>query len=87
MLKKCEFDKDKLEAMFPKKHTLKKHVHTIHAHHSTHTHTSKLQLIQTPHARHATHTYTPSMLIFHTYIMLLYMVEYIHPLIVAERVT
>ena len=28
VLKKCEFDKTRLEAIFSKKHTLKKHTHT-----------------------------------------------------------
>ena len=41
VLKKCEFDKARLEALFPKKHTPKKHVYTTHAHHTTHTHTLK----------------------------------------------
>ena len=31
--------------------------------------------------------HTPSMLILHTYIMLLHMVEFIHALIVAEKIT
>ena len=56
MLKKCEFDKTRLEVIFPKKLTLKKHVHTTHAHHTTHIHTPKSQYIHTHHARHTTHT-------------------------------
>ena len=56
VLKKFEFDKVRLEAMFPKKHTPKKHVHTTHAHHTTHTHNPKSQHIHTHHARHTTHT-------------------------------
>ena len=50
VLNKCEFDKGRLEAIFPKKHTPKKHVHT------THTHTPKSQHLHTHHARHFTHT-------------------------------
>ena len=37
VLKKCVFDKARLEAIFLKKHTPKKYVHTTHAHHTTHT--------------------------------------------------
>ena len=84
MLKKCEFDKVRLEAKFPKKHTPKKYVHTTLAHHTTHTHTPKSQLIHIHHARHTTHTkhvHTP-----HSH-LLLYMVEFIHALIVAKKVT
>ena len=83
MLKKCEFDKTTLEAVFPKKHTLKKHVYTTHAYHTTHTHTPKSQHMHTHHTRHTTytkHAHTPH------FIMLLYMVEFIHALIVTERV-
>ena len=84
MLKKCEFDKARLEAMFSKKHTPKKHVHTTHAHiphiptllnHNIYIHI----MLDTLH--------TPSMFIPHTLIMLLFMVEFIHLLIVAEKVT
>jgi len=50
-----------------------------------HTHTPKSQHIHTHHAKHATHTL--SMLIPHTNIMLLYMIEFIHAHIVAEKVT
>ena len=32
VLKKCEFDKTRLEAMFPKKHVPKKHSHATHTH-------------------------------------------------------
>ena len=56
MLKKCEFDKTRLEVMYPKRYTLKKHVQTIHVHHTTHTHTPKSQHIQTHYARQTTHT-------------------------------
>ena len=57
MLKKCEFDKVRLEAMFSKKHTPKKHVHTTHAHHTTHTHAPKSQHVHTQHhVRQPTHT-------------------------------
>jgi len=73
-----------LEAMFHKKHTPKKHVHTTHAHHITHTHTPKSQHIHTYHARYTTHTkhvHTP------TPIMLLYMEKFIYALIVAKKVT
>ena len=52
----CEFDKDRLEAIFPKKLTPKKHIHTTHAHRTTHTYTPKSQHIYTHHARHTTHT-------------------------------
>jgi len=73
-----------LEAIFPKKYTPKKHVHTAHAHYATHTHTPKSQhyihiVLDTLH--------TISMFTPHTPIMLLYMVEFIHALIVIEKVT
>jgi len=63
VLKKCEFDKTKLEAIFPKKHTPKKHVHTSQAHHTIHIHTPKSQHIDTHHVKHATqtkHAHTPN---------------------------
>ena len=84
MLKKCEFDKVRLEAMFPKKHTPKKHVHTAHAHHIIHTHTPKSQHIHAHHVRHTTHTkhvYTPYS--HHA----LFILEFIYALIVTEKVT
>ena len=80
MLEKYEFDKARLEAMFPKKYTPKKYVHTTHAHHTTHTHTTYINIMLDI-------LHTPSMLIPHTLIMFLYMTEFIHALIVAERVT
>ena len=84
MLKKCEFDKARLEAMFPKKHTLKKHVHTTHAHHTTHTHTPKSQHIHTHHAKYTTHTkYVHTPHFHHAFIY----GRVIHALIVPEKVT
>ena len=50
VLKKCEFDKAKLEAMFSKKNSSKRHIHTTHAH------TSKLHT-KYAHVSHAHHTY------------------------------
>ena len=58
VLKKCEFDKSRLEAMFPKKHTLKIQTH------ATHTHTHKSQHLHTHHAKHITqikHVHTPTL--------------------------
>ena len=52
ILKKCEFDMARLEAMFPKRHTPRKHVHVSHA---THAHTHQAQHAHTHHAKHATH--------------------------------
>ena len=69
VLKKCEFDKAKLEAMFSKKIFSKRHIQ-LHM----------LTLLN----------HTLSMLIFHMliiHIMHLCMGEFIHILIVAERVT
>ena len=51
VLKKCEFDKTRLEAMFPKKHVPKKHSHAIHAH------VHKSQPLH--HAKHPKHVHTP----------------------------
>jgi len=56
VLKKCEFDKIRLETMFPKKLTPRKHVHTTRAHHTTLTYTPKSQHIHTHHVTHTTHT-------------------------------
>ena len=53
ILKKYEFDKAKLEAMFSKKNSSKKHIHTTHADtfksHTKHAHVS--------HAHHTHHAY------------------------------
>ena len=57
VLKKCEFDKARLEAMFSKKNSSKKHIHATHA---THAHTSKSQHIHThkhAHSRHTDHVF------------------------------
>jgi len=84
MLKKCEFDKARLAAMFPKKYTPKKHVHTTYAHHTTQptllNHSIYINIMLD--ILHA-----PSMFTSHAHIMLLYMVEFIGALIVAEKVT
>ena len=53
VLKKCELDKARLEAMFPKRHTPRKHVHISH---TTHAHTSQSQHADTQHTKHARHT-------------------------------
>ena len=50
VLKKCEFDKAKLEAMFSKKNSSKKYIHATHAH------TSKSH-IKNAHVSHAQHTH------------------------------
>jgi len=50
--KKYVFDKARLEAMFPKKHTPRKHVHVSYA---THAHTHQAQHAHTHHAKHVTH--------------------------------
>ena len=50
VLKKCEFDKTRLEAMFPKKHVPKKQSHAIH------THVHKSQPSHSHHAKHPKHT-------------------------------
>ena len=52
VLKKYEFDKARLEAMFPKRHTQRKRVHVSHA---THAHTHQAQHAHTHHAKHVTH--------------------------------
>jgi len=88
VLKKCEFDKVRLEAMFPTRHTPKKRVHISHAthahtHYTTHAHSHQAQYAHTHHAKHAAH----SMLMFHIHIMYLCMVEFIVAPIVAERIT
>ena len=59
-LKKYEFDKARLEAMFLKRHTLRKHVHVshdthAHTHLATHAHTHLAQHAHTHHAKYATH--------------------------------
>ena len=51
ILKKCEFEKAKLEAMFSKKNSSKKHIHATHAH------TSKSQHIHTHKHAHFPHTH------------------------------
>ena len=54
-MKKCEFDKNRLEAMFPKKQASKKQSHAIHAH--AHVHTSQPQHhAKPPKHAHPTHT-------------------------------
>ena len=56
VLKKCEFDKARLEAMFPKKHIPKNHTH------ATHTHSYKSEHLHSHHAKHTTqtkHAHTP----------------------------
>ena len=59
VLKKCEFDKNKIEAMFPKKQAPKKQshtIHTIHAHaHKSHPshHAKPPRHAHTPHTHHA----------------------------------
>ena len=75
VLKKYEFDKTKLEAMFSKKYTPKKYVYTTHAHHITHTQLL-IHNICTLIMLHILHT--SRMFTFHTHIMLSYMVEFIH---------
>jgi len=60
ILKKCEFDKARLEAMFPKRHTPRKHVHVSHTTHAhthqiTHAHSHQAQHAHTHHAKHVTH--------------------------------
>ena len=47
------FDKVRLESMFPKRHTPRKHVHVSHA---IHAYTSQAQHAHTQHAKHDTHT-------------------------------
>ena len=66
ILKKCDFDKTKLEAMFSKKNSSKRHIHATHAHSSE---------------SHAKHTHEPYAHLHSC------MVEFIHVLIVVERVT
>ena len=69
--------------MLSKKQTPKKHVHTTHAHHTTHSHTPKSQHIHTHHARHTTHTkhvHTP-----HSHHVFIYG-RVIYALIVVEKV-
>ena len=51
VLKKCEFDKTRLEVMFSKKHIPKKQSH------ATHTHIHKSQPLH--HAKHPKHAHTP----------------------------
>ena len=78
VLKKCEFDKSRLEAMFPKKHIPKKQTH------ATHTLTHKSQHLHSHHAKHTTqtkHAHTP-----HTNHAFMYG-KFMHALIVAERAT
>ena len=76
VLKKCEFDKSRLEAMFSKKHILKKQTH------ATHTHAHKSQHV---HSHHAKHVHKPNNHTPHTHYA--FMVKFMHTLIVAERVT
>ena len=56
VLKKCEFDKAKLEAIFFKKNSSKKHIH------ATHTHTSKSHT-KHAHVPHAHHTHLHSCMV------------------------
>ena len=57
VLKNCEFDKKKIEAMFPKKQASKKHV--FHAHTHAHVHTTQpLHRGKPPKHAHPTHTHT-----------------------------
>ena len=60
VLKKCEFDKSRLEAMFPKKHILKKQSH------ATHTHVHKSQHSHSYHAKHPKHGHTPHTCLLYT---------------------
>ena len=60
VLKKCELDKARLEAMFLKRHTPRKHVHVSHTtqdhtHHTTHAHSYQAQHAHTYHVKHVTH--------------------------------
>ena len=51
VLKKCEFDKARLEVMFSKKNSAKKYIHTTHAH------TCKSQHAHVWHAHHTHHAF------------------------------
>ena len=83
ILKKCEFNKARLEAMFSKRHTLRKHVHVSHATYAqTHTHQAPFA-----HTIMLNMSHTISMFMFHIHIMHLCMAEFILALIVAGRVT
>ena len=53
VLKKCEFNKAKVEDMFFKKNASKRHIHTTHAHTSK-SHTKHVHI---PHAHHAHHAF------------------------------
>ena len=56
VLKKCEFDKNRLEALFPKKQVPKKQSHAIHAHiHKSQPlhHVKHPKHVHTPHSHHA----------------------------------
>ena len=77
VLKKCEFDKSRLEAMFLKKHISKKQSH------ATHTHAHKSQHV---HSHHAKHVHKPNIHTPHTHHAFMYGKIYA-ALIVAERVT
>ena len=60
ILKKYEFNKAKLEDMFSKKNSSKKHIHTTHAHTHTHTkydHTPHVHHAHKPHVHHAHHAF------------------------------
>ena len=52
VLKKCEFYKSRLEAIFPKKHIPKKQSHI------THTHVHKSQTSHSHHTKHPKHVHT-----------------------------
>ena len=51
VLKKCEFNKAKLEDMFSKKNASKKHIHTTHAQ------TPHIHHAHKPHVHHAHHAF------------------------------
>ena len=58
VLKECEFNKAKLEDMFSKKNSLKKHIHTTQAHtHTKHDHTPHVHHAHKPHVHHAHHAF------------------------------
>ena len=73
VLKNCEFNKKKIEAMFPKKQAPKKNVYHAHAH----VHTTQPLHVANP----------QNMLTLHTHIMHLCMVKCIHVHIVAVKDT
>ena len=56
VLKNCEFDKKKIEAMFPKKQAPKKNIHHAHAHAHVHT-TQPIHRGKPPKHAHTSHTH------------------------------